>query len=370
MGNDRLRVLHLIDSLGLGGAQTVLKGYFEYQKDNDDLFLFSLRQRKTRIDIDHPNVYQYPSSKKYSFKPIRHLEELINKEAISILHCHLTRAHLTGALVKRLHKPDMKLIVHEHGEIFGTEKGLPDKIYRTNLRLSQSLVDRYIAVSQTAKQLLVSRGKIAEKRIETVYNYVDNSRLGTPPQTEDRQRMKLAQKIPADCFVIAFVGRLQAVKGPEYLIAALPELDFNYHVLIAGEGSQRQMLENLAQKLGVQDKVTFKGFVHNVEMVYGAADVVVMPSESEASPMAFYEAQGLGIPVIGSNVPALNEFIKPNKNGLLFDAQNPRDLAKKITYLFYNPRERALQGQNALEGIQQYSLEHFTRTLDDIHRSL
>src|SRR3989344_3696257 len=112
-----MKILHLIDSLGLGGAQTVVKGIFENQRKNKDIFLYVLRKREINIDVDHPNVKIFNSNKKYSLASIQELRNLIEKEQISIIHCHLFRSQVFGWILKRFYFPNIKLIFHEHGQI-------------------------------------------------------------------------------------------------------------------------------------------------------------------------------------------------------------------------------------------------------------
>jgi len=113
-----MKILHIIDSLGLGGAQTVVRGIFESQKDNRDIFLFALRRRDITMEIDHINVKIFNSNKKYSFKPLIKLKELIRKEGIEVLHCHLFKSQLFGVIIKIFYFPKIKIIFQEHGKIF------------------------------------------------------------------------------------------------------------------------------------------------------------------------------------------------------------------------------------------------------------
>ena len=77
-----MRILHIIDTLWIGGAQTVVKSIFEKQKDNKDIFLFALRKREINIEINHSNVFLYQSKAKYSFAPIKELRRIIKESKI------------------------------------------------------------------------------------------------------------------------------------------------------------------------------------------------------------------------------------------------------------------------------------------------
>src|SRR5580658_7437544 len=105
-----MRVLHVIDTLWLGGVQTLERDYFEMQKDNHDIFLYVLRKSEPQLNINHTNVLIQDSFSRYSFSPVFRLRKLIKEHRIEILHCHLLRSHLFGYISKIVFFPAVKLI--------------------------------------------------------------------------------------------------------------------------------------------------------------------------------------------------------------------------------------------------------------------
>lgn len=360
-----MKVLYLIDSLGLGGAQTVVKGIFEAQKSNKDIFLFALRKRKINININHLNVKIFNSDVKYSFGPLKELKELVEKEKIEVLHCHLFRSQIFGYILKRKYFPQIKLIFHEHGEIF--QKHI---LYNIFMRFSRKYINRYIAVSNATKQKLIEKMGVDPNKIIILYNFVDLEKFNPQNIKLNLQREREKLGIEEEEFVIGFVGRLAKIKGCEYLIKSLSYLYFPYKVLIAGDGPEREYLEDLASKLKVKDKIIFLGYQDEIINFYFLLNVLIMPSLSEASPMAFYESQAIGLPIIGSDVPAINEFIIPHKNGLLFEVKNEIDLSKKITYLIENQSFLTKLSKNSLKNIKRYSLKEYLKGLNKFYVNL
>ncbi len=167
-----MKVLHIIDSLGLGGAQTVVKGIFEAQKDNLDMYLYSLRMREITVEVDHLNVKIQKSKSKYTLSPLLELKHVIGREKIEILHCHLFRSQVFGWLLKKIWFPHIKLIFHEHGEIFYS-----NPCFVPFLKVSARAVDTYIAVSKATRDLLVSKATTPKEKIQVLYNFVDIARL-------------------------------------------------------------------------------------------------------------------------------------------------------------------------------------------------
>ena len=137
--------------------------------------------------------------------------------------------------------------------------------------------------------------------------------------------------------VIITVSRLVRKNGIDTLIKAVPKLkslipDSKFIIQIIGEGPERKKLEKLAVKSGVTDKVRFLGSVSNDEVPghLAEADVFVRPSRSEGLGSAFLEAMAAGVPVIGTRVGGIPDFLKDWKTGLFCKTDDPEDLAQKI----------------------------------------
>lgn len=361
-----MKVLHVIDHLGFGGAQTIVRGLFESQKKSKDIFLFALKkEEKNTVLVDHKNVYTLNSCKKYSLSPIRVLKNLIEKEKIKIVHCHLFRSQVFGFFLKKRYFPKIKLIFHEHGKIL--RSGL---IYRNFLRLSKTNVDLYLAVSQTTKKKLIKKIGISKKKIKVLYNFTSFKEHNKRNIGWNIQEKKEKLGIRTDEFVIGFVGRLSKIKGCEYLIASLPYLNFKYKVLIAGDGPLMEYLKKLSSSLKIANKVIFLGYISDIEKVYILIDALVVPSLSESFGISIIEAFSMRVPVIASNVPALNEVVQNKQNGLLFKTKNSKDLSKKIKELYLDEGLRTRLVENGLKKVESYSLGKYLEKLNKYYAKI
>ncbi len=363
--NREIKILHIIDTLGLGGAQTVVKGIFEYQRDNQNIFLFALRKKSTTFSVFHPSVFIENSFQKYSFGPLFELRILIKKEKINVLHCHLFRAQIFGLLLKIIWFKDIKLIFHEHGQIF-----LGSFIYNLFINLSKRYVDKIIAVSKATKEKLMFEATVSEDKITVLYNFVDLEKFSRKNITwninEERKRMNIGK----DEFVIGFAGRLAKVKGCEYLIKALPYLNFLHKVLIIGDGPEMNNLKVLVKDLKVNDRVIFLGYQENVLFVYSLLNALVIPSIFESFGLSAIEAQALAIPVVASGVGGLSEIIIDEENGLLFESQNEKDLYRKIKLLYQDNQLRQRLIKSGLEDVKKYNLVSYITNLNQIYENI
>jgi len=130
------------------------------------------------------------------------------------------------------------------------------------------------------------------------------------------------------------ISRLVPKNGIDILIKAMKNLP--YRLVIVGDGIERQKLINLARNLGVADRVDFIGPVPNKIICdyLQCAFVFTRPSRSEGLGTAFLEAMAAGVPVIGTPVGGIPDFLKHEETGLLVPTENPEELAKAITRIY------------------------------------
>lgn len=360
-----MKILHIIDSLGLGGAQTIVKGLFEHQVNNSNIFLFSLRKNEVTISIKHNKVIKYNSKSRYSLKPLFELKRIIKKEKISVLHCHLIRSQFFGIILKLFYFPHIKLVFHEHGRIFKN-----NLLYNILLKISKRKVNVFLAVSNTIKDKLMDYATIKSSKITVLYNFVDLNKYNSNNIAWNTEEEREGMGIKKDEFVIGFVGRLAKVKGCEYLIRSLPYLDFPYKVIIAGDGPEKNNLNELAKSLKVDNRIIFLGYREDVVYIYHLLNVLIVPSIFESFGLSIVEAQCMSIPVIATDAIALNELIKNNENGLLFEPKNPIDLSEKVKLLYQDEEVINRLIKSSLESVKKYNLGNYINNLNKIYEDI
>jgi len=363
-----MKILYLIDHLGLGGAQSLVADIFNNQLENNNIFLYSLRSKEIEVEIKHKNVYHNPSNLVVLIKPFLFLRELILRENIDIIHCHLKGAQYTGYLLKKLLFPEIILIFHEHGKILSGAKRYP-KV----LKLIREKIDLIIAVSKSTKMGLITKAGIDDDRIRLIYNFIDTEKFNKTNLSweveEERNKLNL---YPND-FLVGFAGRIVGMKGWREFIVSSKILtdDFNnMKFIIAGDGNEKDKLIDLIKQLNLQNHVHFIGFQSDMRKFYSMLNCIVVPSHHEAMPLTPLEAQAMGVPVIASNIPSLREIIQDEVNGLLFQKKDPEDLAQKILFLYNNSSLRHKIVSNGLINARKYSKTEYLRKLEGIYGAL
>lgn len=147
---------------------------------------------------------------------------------------------------------------------------------------------------------------------------------------------------------ILIIARIDRLKGHTVLFEACQEMA-NVVVDVVGDGPERKYLETLNYP-----NVVFHGFRDDVTSFYTNAEVFVLPSYSEGSPMVLLEAMAHGLPCIASNIPSIAEVIENNKTGFLFEKGNPGALKEILLEVFNNPKKAERIGRNC----RTYILKH------------
>ncbi|PRC90966.1 glycosyltransferase family 4 protein [Solimicrobium silvestre] len=187
-----------------------------------------------------------------------------------------------------------------------------------------------ITVCHALKDEMVKLG-VPSEHITPLRNGVDLQRF----QPMDRQKVR--QELGLQHFTLLSVGSLTTHKGHDLVIRALSSLT-DIHLMIAGSGPEHQKLHELAQQLGVADRVQWLGSVPQTELktFYSAADALVLVSSREGWANVLLESMACGTPVIASNVGGSPEVVTSLDAGILISERTPQALIAAIHSLRAN----------------------------------
>ena len=359
-----MKVLHIIDTLWLGGAQNLLKALFENQQDNKNIFLYPLRTREFNIEIDHRGVIPNPAKSKYSLRPIKTMRRIIKENKIEVLHCHLPRSQVFGYLLKKFYFPEIRLVFHEHGEIF--EKYF---FYKKILKFISRKADLILCVSQASEDEIkkVLTGK--QVKTEVLYNFIDTRKFSKAnlPAGKEAERKKLGFGVQD--FVVGFAGRLFERKGWKEFVRAAVLLKDKQEIkfLMAGTGDDREEMLEFIKQNKLENNVIYLGYVKDMMWFYSLIDCFVIPSHWEGLPLAQFEARACGLPVIISNGTGLTELAE---NVLVFRNKDFSDLASKILQLKNDELLRAKMSVLPEMDKEPYSSGIFISKLNSLYNKL
>jgi glycosyltransferase involved in cell wall biosynthesis len=173
---------------------------------------------------------------------------------------------------------------------------------------------------------------------------IDEGRIDVIPVPIDRDKF-VHTLAPKNDFQLVTVARLVPQKGIDLLISAVPALAQKFpsiEVVVIGEGADRRVLEKLAHKLGVADRMKFVGPQKNVSTFFENADVYVQPSRYEGWGMAVIEAALFGLPIVMTDVGCAGEVIREGETGTIVPTENISALTQGIASVFEH-RGRAFE---------------------------
>lgn len=233
--------------------------------------------------------------------------------------------------------------------------------------------DRATAISQYLKNYLQSVKK--NLPISIIPNGVDLNNFSREFGYGEISQLGDALGIVPGDKVIMSVSRLTAKNGLENLIRALGILagqnpQIRYRLLLVGDGEQREDLQKLSQGLNLKNRVIFAGTVRHADLpkYLKFSQVFVRPSLSEGLGSAFLEAMAAGLPVIGSAVGGIPDFLKDQVTGLVCDPLDPANIASKIKLLLEDEALRKKVVKNARELVEEkYNWEQIAKEYGKIY---
>ena len=209
--------------------------------------------------------------------------------------------------------------------------------------------DSFIAVSHFVAEQV---SEWSERSCSVVGHGVDIQRFTV--NAVQRRHIRKSLGIPADANVLITAAALEERKGIQWAIKALPAVHVHYpetHYLVLGDGPYRQALEKLIRDLDLQKSVKPLGWVEDVSAYLAAADVALLLSYGEASPVALLEYAAASLPVITSRHPPFEELVKPEW-GVMVDEKDTGELARVLTDLLRGNEQRTLMGTPAREWVK------------------
>jgi glycosyltransferase involved in cell wall biosynthesis len=179
-------------------------------------------------------------------------------------------------------------------------------------------------------------------RDEMIALGVDPARVVSLRNGVDLNLFRPTERTPDQPFTLVTVGHLVPVKAQELIVGALPLLP-GVRLVVAGDGPNRGMLEQLAGTLGVADRVTFLGAVPQSQLRahYGAADAMVLASSREGWANVLLESMACGTPVVASRVWGTPEVVAAPEAGVLMAERSPQGVADAVNALRANYPDRA-----------------------------
>ncbi len=341
-----MKILHVITSLEIGGAQRLLADILPLQNKENDVELVVLKDvdsafKKVIVDsgvkIHSLNCRSYHS-------PLNIFKLRMYMTKAEVVHVHLFPTLYWAALASIFCK-NIKLVYTEHS----THNKRRDKNYlRPIERFIYSKYKRIIGISQQTQDYLMRWLKVKSKdsRFCVIVNGVALEKFSSQKQLVDKKRLIM-------------VSRFVDMKDQETVIRAMVNVRSDAQLYLVGDGPNKVHCENVAKECGVNDRVHFLGSRDDIPELVSQSYIGIQSSIWEGFGLTAVELMAAGKPVIATNVNGLKQVVEGV--GLLFNVQDSMTLAKHIDKLLNNNELYNDVASRCLKRAQQYDINNMVK---------
>jgi glycosyltransferase involved in cell wall biosynthesis/peptidoglycan/xylan/chitin deacetylase (PgdA/CDA1 family) len=360
-----MRIVHLIDDLGCGGAEQVVASLACRQSRSGHLVrVICLRGIGSNpVDVAGlidagVEILTLDKPPGFHFDTLRKLKSYLKSHQIEVLHAHNHLVHHYGAVAARLAGTPAIL-----NTLHGTSSLLIAPSWAKSLYwISCFMGDKVVSVCSQVHGVIHKSFHLPPKKCVVVDNGVDLS-----------QFLGIRRDLPGKTVTFGSIGRLDPVKDHKNLLNAFAILRKRHpHVQLRllGDGELRDDLEELARNLSIADRVHFEGFTLETARFLSSIDVYVISSRSEGLPLVLLEAMGAALPIVATAVGEVPSILRNAQCGWICPPSSPDELAESMEKALVAPDLAAIgaRGRRAVE--LRYSAERMARDYIDLYEAV
>ncbi|MDB4777968.1 glycosyltransferase [bacterium] len=297
---------------------------------------------KVRQSQEDAELFEVGMRSKLDWRAIRKIANVVTDGDFEIIHAHTPRSLLIGGMVAK--RTNCPLIYHVHSPV-GRDSSRKFHNFVNTMMEKWSLkhVQKMICVSNSLLGYMKEIGH-PEEKLRVVQNGV--------PIVEDLP----SRSAPSSPWTIGTMALFRPRKGTEVLLDAMAELKLrgcDIQLRAVGPFETPEYKTEIlyrAQKLGLQDSITWTGFKKDINHQLEQMDLFVLPSlYGEGLPMVVLESMACGVPVVASRVEGIPEAIRDEVDGLIFEPGDASDLADKLQALIESKDRWQPMSQSALQ---------------------
>jgi glycosyltransferase involved in cell wall biosynthesis len=346
----KINILHVTFDMRIGGTEMVIKNLINgADKTCFNLFLFCIEEPigpwGMELQQQGINITSQSRHVGFDFSMISSIYTCIKRHNIDVVHCHQYTPWVYGALASLLTKA--RVIFTEHGRFYPDSTTWKRRLVNPILML---LTSKVTAISEATKKALVKYEYIPKNKIDVIFNGIKKLAVDSTSSVKVRNRYKINQ----DAVLLGTVARLDSIKNHKMMLNAFSSLSSTavpLHLVIVGDGDERDNLEKQITALGIQNKVTMTGYKSNPADYLNAIDIFLLPSFSEGTSMTLLEAMSLGKPCIATDVGGNSEVIQDGVTGLLIPNDDERSLVQAIN--------KVIRSETLHNDLQKAALQRF-----------
>lgn len=280
---------------------------------------------------------------------------VVKNEGLDVLHVHYAIPHASAAYMARQILRSQGINIPFVTTLHGTDITLvgKDPSFEPVITFCINESDAVTAVSESLKNETYEYFNV-EHKIEVIPNFVNTNYKKSEFCDEFRKRFANSNEI-----IFCHISNFRKVKRIDDVVKVFAKVreKIPAHLMLVGDGPERQSIERLCRDLNVIENVTFVGKVRDTEHVLEFADVFLLPSQTESFGLAALEAMAVGVPVISSNTGGIPEVNVHGVTGYLSNVGDVDDMVANAMKLVESPAVLAKFKENALERSKDFTME-------------
>jgi N-acetyl-alpha-D-glucosaminyl L-malate synthase BshA len=318
------------------------------------------------VDVGRYPLFEFPP---YDLALAVRMHEVVKSHNLELLHCHYAIPHATSAWIAREMLRENGEDVHVITTLHGTDITIvgQDPSFYPITKFSIEKSDRITAVSQYLKEETCRAFGCEGPDIDVIHNFID-------PDVYDREayppllKNEFGQSKP----ILMHISNFRTVKRVRDVVRIFAEVNREIPsvLVMIGDGPDRPAAEEEARMLGVAESVSFLGKLDQIAPLLAAADLFLLPTQSESFGLSALEALASGVPVIGSNAGGLPEVVRDGVTGVLCGVGDVAGMAAASLEILQNPRRWAEMSKlAAADARERFSRDAIVSKYESLYRT-
>jgi len=297
--------------------------------------------------------------------------KILGANSAIIVHTHSSKAGILGRWAACL--AGIRLIIHSiHGFSFNDfQPSLMKAFFIFLERVTSIITTKFIAVSKANIEEGISKGIFTRDKVILIRSGID---IGEHQQIGlDRVKKRKELGVNAGIPLVAMIACFKPQKSPlDFVRIAkiVSEENSEARFLLIGDGILRSKIEELIEKLKMEDKILLLGWRRDIPEIMSCIDVLVLTSLWEGLPRVFPQAMALGIPVVATKVDGAPEAIQNGVNGFLLPPRDIDGMAEKIIYLIKHPEKASEMGERGKRLIEEFDIWKMVEQQEELYSGL
>lgn len=371
----RRNVLHLIDTGGPGGAETI---YLELVTRLSPAAWTSTAVvpltdwLSGALEARGVDPIVLPSRRAFDVAYVKGICDIVRKARVDLIHAHLLSTSVYGSLAGALMRVPLVCTFHGQVDVSDSERFLPAKF-----RIIDRRANHVTFVSSALRRDVLSRMSLKRARTHVVPNGIDLDAFRSDPSGESRASGGFRSELGVgpDEVLIGAVGNVRPSKAYDVLlrsVAKLLQTGRKCRVVVVGQREGvpglYEGLVTLQADLGLADAVEFVGFRDDIPRVMRGLDVYVCSSHAEGFSLTTVQAMAMGLPVVATQCGGPEEIVTPGETGTLVPTNSPDALAHALASYIDDASMREATGARARsDAVSRYGVDAMVRGYERVY---